>query len=680
MRKSVVCCFAIVCLFSFLTVSFGFAGDKKPLLPEDLYQIKELTDLQVSPDGQWIAYVMSVPNLAENDAERAIWLMPITGGTSRRLTGTGSNSDSPRWSPNGKQLAFISNREKTRNLYLIDVSGGEARKLTNSKTDLNSPIWSGKGETILCASRVLPEGKTNIENWTKKELPKCEARAIDRLLFRQWDRWLGDERNHLFLVRVADGSSQDITPADADVPPVSLTTNHDFDMAPDGKEVCYTRNDAPVLAISTNQDIFLLDTVTLKEKKLTENTALDHQPHYSPDGRYIAYTAMAKPGYESDTERLMLYERKTGTHTVLTEKLDRTVGQILWAPNNKALYFTCNDQGHNSIYKVDLKGNLQLVSADGFNSSIVLTPQEERLIFLRGYNHMPYEIFSLGLVGKEKNKVVQLTRQNSEFLAQHELPKLEDFHFKGADDTLVHGYILRPPGFDPAKKYPVVLVIHGGPQGMFGDELLTTWWTYQLISAPGYVGVFINPRGSSGYGALFREQVSKDYGGRCFEDLMKGLDHVLAHYDFVDKEKCAAVGGSFGGYSVNWIMGHSDRFKCIVSHAGLYNLASFYGATEELWYAAWDLGETPWDEPKLYVQWSPHMYAKNFKTPTLITHGEMDFRVPFGESLQLFTTLQRRGIPSRLVVFPDEGHIFTIPQNNVRWWKEIQRWLALYLK
>ena len=215
---------------------------------------------------------------------------------------------------------------------------------------------------------------------------------------------------------------------------------------------------------------------------------------------------------------------------------------------------------------------------------------------------------------------------------------------------------------------------------MWADRFMTTWFTFQLICSPGYVGVFIDPRGSSGYGSTFREQVSKDYGGRCFVDLMKGLDYAIEHYDFIDKTRQAAVGGSFGGYSVNWIMGHTNRFKCLVSHAGLYNLTSFYGATEELWYPAWDMGETPWDEPDIYKKWSPHLHAKKFKTPTLVTHGEEDYRVPFAESLQLFTALQRQGIPSRLVVFPDDGHVISIPQNNVRWWKEIHRWLKMYLK
>lgn len=654
---------------------------KGPMMPEDLYKIKKVSDPRVSPDGKWIAYTVSVPDLEEDTYNSDIWLIPVSGGTPRQLTAGAGSDHSPRWSPDGKQIAFISDRDETANIYLVHVDGGEAKKLTTSETNLYSPIWVKDGKHMVCGSRVLPENKKNIENWTKEELPTCEARTIDRLLFRQWDRWLGDKRNHVFLVNCTDGSMKDLTPGDFDIPPVSLSGAHDFDVSPDGKELCFVRNDDPVLAVSTNHDIFLLNIETLAETKMTRNPALDRQPHYSPDGRCIAYTAMKKVGYEADRECLVVYDRKMKTHTSLTDNLDRSVAQILWAPGSRDIYFTCREQGHSSIYKVDLKGNFKRITNDGYNISIDIIPNGEKLVFLRSYNHMPYELFSMSMK-RGRIKVNQLTFENADFLAEYDLPQLEEFWFTGADDTKVHGYIQKPPGFDPHKKYPVVLTIHGGPQNMWADRFMTTWFTFQLISSPGYVGVFINPRGSSGYGSTFREQVSKDYGGRCFIDLMKGLDYAIEQYDFIDETKQAAVGGSFGGYSVNWIMGHTHRFKCIVSHASLYNLTSFYGATEELWFPAWDMGQTPWDEDeaKLYTKWSPHLHAKNFKTPTLVTHGERDYRVPFAESLQLFTALRRQGIPARLVVFPGEGHVISGPQNNVRWWKEIHRWLAAYLE
>ncbi len=673
MRKYVSFIWILVLLLHPLT----FAQSKRPMTPEDLYKIERVSEPRVSPDGHWIAYTVSVPDLKENRLNGDIWLIPISGGMPVKLTNSPKSDHSPRWSPDGKKIAFISNREGTANIYLIRIGGGEAQKITSSETDLHSPLWSKDGRYILCGSRVLPEGKKDIENWMKDELPDCRARTIDRLLFRQWDRWLGDKRNHVFLVDVKKGSMKDLSPGDFDTPPVSLSSDHDFDISPEGKEVCYVKNADPRLAVSTNHDLFIVDIETLKEQKITPNLALDTQPHYSPDGRYIAYAAMEKVGYESDRKCLVVYDREERRPLRLTEKLDRSVGQILWSPDSKALFFTTREEGHSSIYRVDLKSNIRRLTKEGYNIELSISPDRENLVFVRSYNHQPNELFSMSASG---GKAVQLTFTNSALLEELDLPRLEEFWFEGAEDTRVHGFIQRPPGFDPEKKYPVVLTIHGGPQNMWADRFMTTWFTFQLVCSPGYVGVFINPRGSSGYGSPFREQISRDYGGRCYEDLMKGLDYVIEHFDFIDDSRQAAMGGSFGGYAVNWIMGQTDRFKCLVSHASLYNLVSFYGATEELWFPEWDMGHTPWGEPELYEKWSPYSRAKNFKTPTLVTHGELDYRVPFAESLQLFTALQRQEIPSRLVVFPDEGHVISRPQNNVRWWKEIQRWLEKFLK
>lgn len=672
MGKRIICaCLAI------LVVSLCLSAEaKRPMKPEDLYRIKNVTDPRVSPDGKWIAFTVSVPDLKDNNFNSDIWIMPMAGGDIIQLTRNPKADFSPRWSPDSSHIAFISSRDGVANLYLLRLNGGEAQKITNSKTGLYSPIWAKDGNFILCGSRVMPEGKTRIENWTKDDLPKCEARTIDRLLFRQWDRWLGDKRNHVFLVSIADGSMRDLTPGDFDTPPVSLSSDHDFDISPDGKEICFVKNIDPMIAASTNNDLFLVNVKTLEEKKLTTNPALDTHPVYSPDGRYIAYAAMKKAGYESDRKVLVVYDRIEGTRKRLTDSLDRSVEQILWRPDSKALFFTAREEGRRSVYGVDLKGVLRRISGEGYNGPIDVSPDGRRLVCARSYNFMPNELF---LISLEEAATSQITSVNADLLNELELPELEEFWFTGAENTKVHGFIQKPPGYEEGKKYPAVLTIHGGPQNMWADRFMTTWFTFQLVCSPGYVGVFINPRGSSGYGSTFREQVSRDYGGRCYEDLMKGMDYVLANYDYVDPTRLAAIGGSFGGYSVNWIMAHTDRFKCIVSHASLYNLVSFYGATEELWFPEWDMGKNPWDEPELYAKWSPHVFAGRFKTPTLVTHGESDYRVPLAESFQLFTALQRQGVPSRLVVFPGEGHVISGPQNNVRWWKEIHLWLEKYL-
>jgi dipeptidyl aminopeptidase/acylaminoacyl peptidase len=654
----------------------SFSASKRPMTPEDLYRIKSIADPRLSPDGKWIAYTVQVPDLEENRFNSDIWLIPVRGGEPVRLTWSPEADHSPRWSPGGKTIAFISSREGTANLFLIRLAGGEARQITFSETDLYSPLWTRDGSHIICGSRVLPEGKTDLENWSEEELPHCSARTIDHLLFRQWDRWLGDERNHLFLIDIETGSMKDLTPADFDVPPVSLSSAHDFDISPDGTEVCYVKNTDPMPAISTNHDLFIVDVETLEEKRITSNPAWDGQPHYSPDGRYIAYAAMEKAGYEADRQCLVVFDRKNGEHARLTDSLDRSVREILWAPDGTLLLFTARDEGRCSLYRVDLKGNIKRLMNNGYNTAPDVTPDGKTLVFIRSHNNMPNDLFAVPAGG---GKASQLTFINADLLNELDLPPVEEFWFTGAGETRVHGFIQKPPGFDPNRKYPVVLTIHGGPQGMWADRFMTTWFTFQLVCSPGYAGVFINPRGSSGYGSTFREEISRDYGGRCYEDLMKGLDHVIENYDFVDGDRLAAIGGSFGGYAVDWIMSRENRFSCIVSHASPYNMTSFYGATEELWFPAWDIGTSPWEEPELYDTWSPHRYAHNFVTPTLVTHGEHDYRVPFTESLQLFTALQRQSVPSRLVVFPDEGHVIGKPQNNVRWWKEIHTWLEKYL-
>jgi dipeptidyl aminopeptidase/acylaminoacyl peptidase len=651
---------------------------KRSLQPEDLYRINRVSDPRISPDGKWIVYTITVPDLETNGFNSDIWLIPSKGGSPEQLTFSPHSDHSPRWSPDGSQIAFISSREEISTIWLLDFKTRIEKKLTDSKTSLSSPVWTKDGQFLICRSRILPEDITDNENPFKEELPLCDARTINHLLFRQWDRWLGDKRNHLFLISTKDGSLKDIIQGDFDTPPVSLSSHHDFDISPDGSEVCFVRTIGNELALSTNHDLFSVSLKDGRVKQLTQNPALDFQPHYSPDGRWIAYCAMTKPGYESDTKRLALYNRRREQTILLTEKLDLSVWEIVWHPNSQKLFFTSRDGGRGSIYSIEiLSKKIKRIDFDGYATNLIIAPDGRTLVFIRSYCHQPNEIYRLQLEGRKSEK---LTFTNEKLLEEINLPQLEEFWFTGAEGTQVHAFLMKPPFFNEMKKYPVVLTIHGGPQNMWTDRFMTTWFTFPLITSPGYVGIYPNPRGSIGYGARFREEVSRDYGGKCFEDLMACMDYVIENYDFVDPNRTAAIGGSFGGYSVNWIMGHTDRFSCIVSHAGLYNIISFFGATEELWYPVWDMGKNPWDDKAIMEKWSPHNFAINFKTPCLVTHGELDYRVPVTESFQLFTALQLQGVPSRLVYFPDEGHVISTPQNNVRWWKEIHRWFENYLK
>jgi dipeptidyl aminopeptidase/acylaminoacyl peptidase len=662
-----------------ITAAAGHAQLRRPMTPEDLYRIPRVRDPQVSPDGLHIAFTVGHPDFEANEIDTDIWLMPAAGGEPRRLTHGPGADHSPRWSPDGSWLAFVSDRSGTANLYLIPVDGGEARRLTDSDTDLYDPVWARNGRHMLCGSRVVPSDlkPEKRENWTVEDLPESKARSIDRLLFRQWDRWLGDERNHLFLVDVDDGLMTDLTPGLFDTPPVSLAGGQDFDIAPDGGEVCFVKNEDPDSAMSTDHNLYLLDLGSNRTRRITVGPGRDSQPHYSPDGRFIAYTSMKAGGYEADNAVLTLHDRQTGSRRSLTEEVDVSVRALRWAPDSTSLFFTARHQGRLKVFAVDLEGVVHNLVSEGYTTYLSPAPDGSRLIIVRSRSHLPAELYSVEL---GTGSTTRLTRFTAAAVEEIDLPQLEEFWFEGAEGTEVHGFVQRPPGFDPKLEYPAVLVIHGGPQGMWADRFMGDWFTFPLVSAPGYVGLFLNPRGSEGYGSEFRAQVSRDYGGRCYQDLMKGLDAAIERFPFIDSDRLAVAGGSFGGYSVNWIIGHTDRFLCAISHAGLYNLTSFFGATEELWFATWDMGDSPWEDPELYAKWSPHHSAGRFKTPTLVTHGELDYRVPFAESLQLFTALQFQDIPSRLVVFPDEGHVIEKPQNNVRWWREMHRWLEIHLR
>jgi dipeptidyl aminopeptidase/acylaminoacyl peptidase len=392
----------------------------------------------------------------------------------------------------------------------------------------------------------------------------------------------------------------------------------------------------------------------------------------------------------------MLYDRKAGTSKELSTDFDRWVGELIWAPDSQNIFIGAEDRGRELIGVASISGGVKPLITNTSSAGVTVSSDGKTLAFTRSSLTMPAEVFAANSDG---SGVRQLTQTNAALMAQLDLNPAEDFEYEGAKTPvphtaslgkvkasiyigpgkagLIHGFIVKPPQFDKSKKYPMVLLIHGGPQGAWPDS----WgyrWNYQMWAARGYVTVLINPHGSTGYGQAFTEQISGDWGGAAYEDLMKGVDHVVK-LGYVDPNRIGAAGGSYGGYMVNWILGHTDRFKALVSHAGVYNLTSMY-ATEELWFADWEFKGTPWDNLELYTKWSPHLSAKNFKTPTLVVHGELDYRVPVGEGLQLFSTLQRKGVPSKLLYFPDEGHWVLKPQNSELWYKTVLDWLDQWLK
>ncbi|MGB7864561.1 MAG: S9 family peptidase, partial [Candidatus Sulfotelmatobacter sp.] len=426
-----------------------------------------------------------------------------------------------------------------------------------------------------------------------------------------------------------------------------------------------------------------------------DNPASDSTPLYSPDGRYIAYRAQQRPGYESDRFRLMLYDRKTGEKKNLTEAFDRWVGSFAWAPDSKRIYFAAEDAGTSPIYSAATDGKWQEFLRDVFADDLAVTPDGSGIVFTRMSVQYPTLVVKNLIVspGPSYNGALPLdflADPNREVLSQVAMSPLESFWFTGAHGDKVEGFLVKPPNFDPSKKYPVKFLIHGGPQGAWGDD----WsyrWNPELFAAPtsgssnsttssGYVVIMINFHGSTGYGQKFIDAINGDWGGAPFEDLMKGLDYAEKTYPFIDKDRECALGASYGGYMANWVLGHTDRFKCIVSHDGMFNAESAWGTTEELWFNDWEFKGTPYTNPEMYEKWSPRNAAKNFKTPTLVIHGQRDYRLDVSEGLQLFTTLQMEGVPSKMLYFPDEGHWVLKPQNSQLWYKTVNDWVDQWTK
>jgi dipeptidyl aminopeptidase/acylaminoacyl peptidase len=669
-----------------LSLGNSLLAGGRPITVDDLLAIKSVSDPQISPDGKSVVYVVSELDRTTEKPNSSLWIVPAAGGEPKRLTTAAGTNNHPRWSPDGKTVAFISSRGGSSQVWLLPVDGGEARQLTKLPVDVSGPIWSPKGDQIAFTAEVYPTltPEQTAAKDKEKEAKKSKVRTFDHLMIRHWDTWDEGKRSHLFVADAATGAARDLTPKlPVNIPPAPFGGSSDYAWSPEGKELAFTAEPVKDHAWSTNTDVW---TVLCSEGELknvtASNPAADAQPAYSPDGTMLAYLSQARPGFESDLWVLHVRKREGNKTIDVSSYLDRPVQSYAWR-NASSLAAVLDSEGTEPI--VALRILEPTASRDrmpwrpvsgGTSSSVSVGPGAGSLAFVHHTADRPGEI-SLWEEGKPKPRT--LTAHNAPLVSQLDLPAIEGFTFTGADRDQVHGWLLRPPGFDPKKTYPVVFLIHGGPQGAWHDE----WhgrWNYQMFAAPGYAVVAINPRGSTGYGQKFTDQISQDWTGRVYEDLTRGLDFALDKYPFLDKTKVAAAGGSYGGFMVNWICGHTDRFKALISHAGVFDLVSMYGSTEELWFPEWEYGGYPWDRAEHYRDHSPSTYARSFRTPTLVIHGALDFRVPDAQGLGMFTCLQRLGVPSRYVWFPDEGHWIAKPQNRITWWREVQDWLGKYLK
>jgi len=683
----------------------AFSQAKHPFTFEDMMKLKRVAEPVPSPDGKWVLFAAVDVDLVANKKTSHIWIVPLAGGQEREIIAN-QDGDRPRWAPDGKRFAFLSAKEGGSQIWIADFDGGVGTvkgmtKLTSIATEAGGELWSPDGKNILFTSDVYPEcdgapaaeQACNAKRLKEVEESKVKALVFDHLLYRHWNAYKQGKRSHIFLTeappavhptvqaRNIAAKYLDLTPGDYDAPVFSLGGQDEYAFSPDGQEVCYTSNHDKVEAASTNNDLWIVPVTGGPAKNITaDNPASDSTPLYSPDGNSIAYRAQQRPGYESDRFRLMLYDRKTGEKKSLADALDRWVGTFTWAPDSSKLYFVADSKGDAPIYEVqaDTGHGKVLVHPDGYADDLAVVPGGKILLFTQMSATYPNQIrkFDLASETKEGEKLADL---NAAVLSQVIMTPLESFSFSGAFGDPVQGFLVRPPNIDPSKDYPVKFIIHGGPEVPMGN-LWSYRWNAELFAASGYVVIMINFHGSPGYGQKFIDEINGDWGGAPFEDLMKGLDYAEAHYPLIDKHRECALGASYGGYMANWVLGHTDRFKCIVTHDGMFNTYSAWGTTEELWFNNWEFKGTPYTNPEMYEKWNPRNAAKNFKTPTLVIHGQLDYRLDVSEGFQLFTTLQTMGVPSKMLYFPDEGHWVLKPQNSQLWYKTVNDWVDQWTK
>jgi dipeptidyl aminopeptidase/acylaminoacyl peptidase len=675
--------FAVSSVVLLALVQLAVAQERRFTI-DDLLKVRRVGDPQVSPKGDLVAFTITDVDKVANRSTTQIYLVPVAGGEPRQLTNDEHSSGSPRWSPDGDRLAFVSARDGEDQIWTIDISSGALKKVTAISTGAGDPVWSPDGKWLAFASDVYPECTDDACNKRRADevaASKVKAHVATRLLYRHWKSWKEGMRSHVFVVAAAGGEAKDMSPGDYDAPPFSLGGPTDYAFSPDAKELAFVSNHDKVEATSTNADVWIVPVRGGTAKNITAaNHGYDGSPQYSPDGRYIAYRSQATPGYESDRFRLMLYDRQTNQSKSLSESLDSWIDEFVFSPDGKTIYLEAEERGRGPIYSVSVSGGpvRKLIGGDGFNGDIHPTKDGSALVFSRSSMTRPSEIYRASADG---TGVTALTKINEALVSSFKLQTAEEVTWDGAG-AKVSGWIVKPANFNPRRKYPLVVLIHGGPQGAWNDN----WgyrWNPQIYAGDGYVAFMPNPRGSTGYGQQFVADISGDWGGKVFTDISNGVA-MMANQPYIDKNRIGAAGASYGGYMIDWIEGHNNdprfTYKVLVSHDGVYNLTSMTGATEELWFTDWEFKGTPWTNKETYERWSPHNFVQNFKTPVLIITNGLDYRVPEGEGLQFFTAVQRMGVESKLVDFPDEGHWVTKPANSAFWHNTVLDWLDKHLK
>ena len=677
----------IFAILGFVAFAVFVASAQLTFNANDLLGVKRVADPQLSPDGKWVAFTIGVVNKEANKVVNQIYIVGVDGSKPRQITTGSSSNATPRWSPDGKRLAFTAGGH----VWTMKPDGSDREQVTRLSSGAGGPVWSPDGNWIAFGSDVYPQCSNDDCNKAeddKAEKSKVQAHVTDRLLFRHWVEWRDRKRSHVFVVPAKGGVARDLTPGDFDSPPYAAASGVDYAFSPDGSSIVYLRNPDKIEAASTNSDIYIQALKGGEAKNITATMkGYDVSPTYTPDGKYLLFRSQATAAFEADRWRIMRYNPQSGEIVELTRGFDQQVDEMTISADSKTVYFTAGERGRAPIFSVPVEPDFRLRIAthvkkvvDGvFASNVNISSDGKTLVFATSTISSPTEIMKASADG---TAVTALTTTNNASLSSFHLQKAEEMDWKGGLGQNIHGFLIKPANFDAAKKYPLIVLIHGGPQSAWNDS----WgyrWNPQIFANQGYVVFMPNQRGSTGYGQKFVNDISGDWGGKAFVDITNGIADVVKK-PFIDKSRIGAAGASYGGYMVDWLLGHNNdqRFKirAFVSHAGVYNLESMATATEELWFVNWEFKGMPWQNSLLYNKWSPNKFAANFSTPTLVTCGELDFRVPYDQSLQLYTTLQLKGVDSKLIIFPDEGHWILKPQNSEFWYGNVMDWFKKYLK
>jgi dipeptidyl aminopeptidase/acylaminoacyl peptidase len=678
-RKSILCATALIGWAS----APAPAADTHSFSIHDMLAMDRISEPQLSPDGQQIVFTLRVTDLEANKGLRDLWRIGVDGSGLQRLTTDPAGDSNPRWTPDGSAILFLSSRSGTNQVWRIPAKGGDAEQISELPLDVTSMQLSPDGKRIAVSMDVFPDCDTpecTAGRLEEIESRKTTGRTYTQLFIRHWDTWKDGRRSHLFTMPATGGAAVDVMRGvDADCPTKPFGGPEEYTFSPDGKQIVLTARIAGrEEAWSTDFDIFTTpsDGSSSPSRLSQRNRAWDTTPVFSPDGKWLAYLAMERPGYESDRRRIILRQWPGGKARVLTQEWDRSPGDIVFSSDGKTIYTRAANLGQRSLFAIDVEsGDVRTVVEQGTVRWVDVTG--DRLVYSLDHLRSPVELYSARHDGSDVQRVTSI---NDEKVAATRMGEPEQFTFKGWNDETVHAYVVKPVDFDPQKKWPIAFLIHGGPQGSFGNDFHYRW-NPQAYAGAGYAAVMVDFHGSVGYGQEFTDSIGNDWGGKPLEDLQKGLAAALERYPWMSPNSIGALGASYGGYMINWIAGNwPDRFRCLVNHDGNLDELMAYYNTEELWFPEWERNGPPWEQPEAYQKHSPINFVGNWKTPMLVIHGALDYRVVDTQGIATFTALQRRGIPSKLLYFPDENHWVLKPQNSIQWHDEVIGWLDAWIK